>query len=229
MKGTKVANASGTYGARAADSGDGLSEPRQSRPSTYGQPLPPELSPRKNTPERRPAPTAELGSAPVAGRRPGPRVVVGDPADSTGARLHHASPAAIQRSRTAAAAQQEPEYGLPGWGALLVLIGISSVGALIDTISGTQARGGFNIGIVGASIAAILIVRRSAMFPVVVVPPIVYSIASGILLYARSNGLHDRKVLIDTAANWLVYGFPAIAAATASVLIIAGIRLLTRR
>jgi hypothetical protein len=67
------------------------------------------------------------------------------------------------------------------------------------------------------------------MFPIVIAPPIVYSIASGVTLYVRSGGLDDRKVLIDSAANWLVYGFPAIAAATAAVLIIAGIRLIARR
>jgi fumarate reductase subunit D len=110
-----------------------------------------------------------------------------------------------------------------------VLVAIAGAGAVIDTLSGSQARGGFNIGIVAAAVVAILVVRRSAMFPVVVAPPIVYSAVSGMLLYARSNGLHDHKIVIDTAANWLVYGFPAIAAATASVLIIAGIRLLTRR
>ena len=45
------------------------------------------------------------------------------------------------------------------------------------------------------------------------------------MLYLSSGGLHNRKVLIDHAANWLVYGFPAIAGASAAVLIIAGIRL----
>ena len=45
----------------------------------------------------------------------------------------------------------------------------------------------------------------------------------------RSHGLDDRGVLIDAATNWLVYGFPAIAGATAAVLIIAGIRLIIRR
>ena len=49
------------------------------------------------------------------------------------------------------------------------------------------------------------------------------------MLYFRSGGLHDRQVLFDGAANWLVYGFPAIAAATAAVLIIAGIRLISGR
>ena len=128
--------------------------------------------------------------------------------------------------------QQRPlvnERGLPGWAALLVLLAIAAVGGIIDTISGAQVRGGFNVGIIVASIVAILVVRRSAMFPVVIAPPIVYSAASGMMLYLRSGGLSDRRELYDGAANWLVYGFPAIAAATAAVLIIAGIRLVVRR
>ena len=121
------------------------------------------------------------------------------------------------------------ERGLPAWAALLVLLAIAGIGGLIDTISGSQVRGGFNIGIVVASIVAMLVVRRSAMFPVVIAPPLVYSLASASMLYLRSGGLKDRKVLFDGAANWLVYGFPAIAAATAAVLIIAGVRLITHR
>ena len=121
------------------------------------------------------------------------------------------------------------ERGLPAWGALLLLVAIAAVGGLVDTISGSQIRGGFNVGIVAASVVAILAVRRSAMFPVVIAPPLVYSGASGGMLYLRSGGLQDHKVLYDAAANWLVYGFPAIAAATAAVLIIAGIRMITHR
>lgn len=121
------------------------------------------------------------------------------------------------------------ERGLPWWGALLILIAIAGVGGVIDTIGTTQARGGFNIGIVVASVVAILIVRRSHMFPVVIAPPIVYSAAAVFQLYLRSSGLHDKKVVLDAAANYLVYGFPAIAAATAAVLIIAGIRLIIRK
>ncbi|MEP7019448.1 MAG: DUF6542 domain-containing protein [Pseudonocardiales bacterium] len=122
-----------------------------------------------------------------------------------------------------------PERGLPAWGALLVLLAIAGLGGVIDTISGSQVRGGFNIGIVVASVIAMLLVRRTSMFPVVIAPPLVYSLASASMLYLRSGGLHDKKVLFDGAANWLVYGFPAIAAATAAVLIIAGVRLITHR
>jgi hypothetical protein len=131
--------------------------------------------------------------------------------------------------RPAPAEEQLTERGLAGWAALIVLLVIAGIGGLIDTLSGGQARGGFNYGVVIASIVAILVVRRSAMFPIVIAPPIVYSLASGGMLYIRSGGLHDKRVLFDGAANWLVYGFPAIAAASAGVLIIAGIRMIIRR
>ncbi len=121
------------------------------------------------------------------------------------------------------------ERGLPWWAALLVLIVISGIGGLVDTIGTTAARGGFNVGIVVASIVAMLVVRRSHMFPIVISPPIVYTLAAVFQLYLRSSGLHDKKVIYDAASNYLVYGFPAIACATAAVLIIAGFRLITRR
>jgi hypothetical protein len=111
----------------------------------------------------------------------------------------------------------------------LILIAISAIGGAIDVASGSQVKGGFNIGIVVASLVAIIVVRRQSMFPIVVAPPLIYFGASAVMLYARSGGLHDRKVLLDAAANWLVYGFPAIAGASAAVLIIAGIRMFAGR
>lgn len=132
-------------------------------------------------------------------------------------------------ARALPVADRAPERGLPWWGALLVLIVIAVIGGIIDTLGSFQVRGGFNIGIVVASIVAILIVKRSHMFPIVIAPPIVYSGAAIFSLYVRSSGLHDKKVVLDAAANYLVYGFPAIAAATAAVLIIAGVRLIARK
>jgi hypothetical protein len=134
-------------------------------------------------------------------------------------------PAAPTRSARRAQAQVLHQRGLPGWGALLVLIAIAGVGGVIDTASGNNVRGGFNIALVVASLVAILVVRHRDMFPIVVAPPLVYIIASGVVLYFRSGGLHNRHVVIDAAANWLVYGFPAIAGASAAVLIVAGVRL----
>jgi hypothetical protein len=125
--------------------------------------------------------------------------------------------------------RQVRERGLPAWAALLVLIAIAALGGVVDTLGSIQVKGGFNIGIVVASVVAILVVKRSHMFPIVIAPPIVYSAAALFQLYIRSSGLNDKKVVLDAAANYLVYGFPAIAAATAAVLIIAGIRLISRR
>jgi Gpi18-like mannosyltransferase len=121
------------------------------------------------------------------------------------------------------------ESGLPGWLAVLLLIAIAGVGGLIDSLSGSSIRGVFNWSLVLASLIAILLVRRSQMFSVVIAPPLVYFAASAGLLYVRTGGLHNRGKLIDAATNWVVYGFPAIAGATAVVLVVAGIRLLARR
>jgi hypothetical protein len=140
---------------------------------------------------------------------------------------HPASRSAIDRLKAAVPATQQ--RGLPGWGALLVQIGVTVLGILVDALRGQQLGTGFNVGIIAGAVLSVLLVRRSAMFPVVVAPPIVYSLAAGISLYIRSSGLSDHSVLLDAATNWLVYGFPAIAAATAAVLIIAGIRLIVRR
>jgi Gpi18-like mannosyltransferase len=121
------------------------------------------------------------------------------------------------------------ERGVAGWLAVLVLIGITGVGGLIDLLQGTTIKGGFNIALIVGSVVAILIVRRRSMFSVVVAPPLVYFVASAVVLYVRSGGLSNRSRLIDSAINWLVYGFPAIAGATAAVLIIAGVRMITHR
>ncbi len=121
------------------------------------------------------------------------------------------------------------ESGLPGWLAVLLLIAIAGVGGLVDSVSGTAIRGVFNWSLVLASLVAILLVRRSKMFNVVIAPPLVYFAASAGLLYVRTGGLHNRGKLIDAATNWIVYGFPAIAGATAVVLVVAGIRLMARR
>lgn len=118
---------------------------------------------------------------------------------------------------------------LPAWGALLVLVGFAAVGAAIEIAGGKSLSGVFNYSIIIGSVAAVLLVRRSAIFPIIIAPPLVYAGGSVVMIYTRSSGLSDRRVLYDAAANWLVYGFPTMAAATALVLIIAGIRLIIQK
>ncbi|MFN2519284.1 MAG: DUF6542 domain-containing protein [Jatrophihabitantaceae bacterium] len=166
---------------------------------------------------------------PHGARRPLPTPRTGEAAGDEWGQSTPVRAAYLGNPPAVASLPKAAERGLPGWAGLLVLLGIAGLGGLIDTLSGSQVRGGFNIGIVVASIVAMLVGRRSAMFPVAIAPPLVYSGASATMLYLRSGGLHDKRVLFDGAANWLVYGFPAIAGATAAVLIIAGVRLVTHR
>jgi len=144
-------------------------------------------------------------------------------------RVTRAADRRMERSIEALRPAKAPERGLPSWAALLLLVVIAGIGGVIDTLGSIQVKGGFNFGIIAASIVAILAVKRSHMFPIVIAPPIVYTAAAVSQLYIRSGGLSDHKVILDAAANYLVYGFPAIAAATAAVLIIAGIRLIVRK
>lgn len=135
-------------------------------------------------------------------------------------------PPATRASRRAS--RRQP--GLPGWAALVVLLVISIIGAIVDASTGPGIRGGFNVALVVGSTVAILLVRRRGMFPIVIAPPIVYALVSGVVLYARMGGAaKKRSIVIDAAANFLVYGFPAIAGATAATLIVAGIRMLIKR
>lgn len=179
------------------------------------------------------APSTRTGRTfyPSGSARPQPAVDpwgAGEPESGHERRAVRAADRRTERSVRAVQARA-PERGLPWWAALLVLLAIACVGGLIDTLGSSQVKGGFNIGIVVASVVAVLAVKRSHMFPVVIAPPIVYSAAALFQLYIRSSGLHDKRVVFDAAANYLVYGFPAIAAASAAVLIIAGVRLIARK
>lgn len=107
------------------------------------------------------------------------------------------------------------------------MVAITAVGVVIDVVR--DATGGVNVAVIVGALVAIVIVRRSAMFAVVIAPPLVYILGSAAVLYLRSGGPHNKTVLIDIATNWLVYGFPAMAAATAVVLIVAAVRMVTKR
>jgi hypothetical protein len=173
-----------------------------------------------------PAQDAPYGTDPDGG--PG-SWTPGGPRSSREQRATRAEQRRTARSVEALTDPRVRERGMPWWAALVLLIVIAAVGGIIDSVGSSQVNGGFNVGIVVASLVAILAVKRSHMFPIVIAPPIVYSGAAVFQLYVRSSGLSDRKVVLDAAANYLVYGFPAIAAATAAVLIIAGIRLIARK
>ena len=102
---------------------------------------------------------------------------------------------------------------LTGVGAVLLLAGISAVAGLLDVLAGSALRLIFAAGLVlGTLIASLLVVRRD-LLTVVFAPPLVFVAASAVaVLLGRGE---TGGGLIDLATSWLVYGFPAMATATA--------------
>ena len=123
----------------------------------------------------------------------------------------------------------QPSRGLAAWIALAILVVVAAGAGVVDYERGLSSGGLFGWGLVAGSLIAIILVRRGQMFPVVIAPPIVYiggKLAASLL---RHQDLASRKGAFDVATNWFVYGFPAMAAATAIVLLVAGLRLMINR
>ena len=123
------------------------------------------------------------------------------------------------------AGDPEPAGGGPaltGTGAVLLLTGVAGVAGVIDVVAGDALRLVFSAGLVLGAVLAALLVSRRDVLTVVFAPPLVYLAASAIaVLLGRGEGGGD---LIDAAASWLVYGFPAMAAATGVAAVVAAIR-----
>lgn len=117
---------------------------------------------------------------------------------------------------------QPARGGLTGPGAVLVLAGIALVAGVVDVLAGDALRLVFSGGLVLGTIVAAVLVRRRDILTVVFAPPLVYVAASALaVLLGRGN---QSGGLIDAATGWLVYGFPAMAAATAAALVVAALR-----
>lgn len=111
---------------------------------------------------------------------------------------------------------------LTGVGAVLVLTGIALVAGVVDVLAGDALRLVFSGGLVLGTLVAAALVSRRDILTVVFAPPLVYVAASALAVLL---GRGDQNVgLLDAATGWLVYGFPAMAAATGVALLVAGIR-----
>lgn len=121
-----------------------------------------------------------------------------------------------------AAASPRGGPALTGVGAVLVLAGIAAVAGVVDVVAGDSLRLVFSGGLVLGTVVAAVLVRRRDILTVVFAPPLVYVLASALaVLLGRGN---QSGGLIDAAAGWLVYGFPAMAAAVGAALVVAAVR-----
>jgi hypothetical protein len=118
---------------------------------------------------------------------------------------------------------------LTSLGAVLLIVVASMIGGCVDVVTGTGLRLAFAVGLVLGTAVGAALIRRNSLLTVVLAPPLVYVAASLLSVLASPGGLGGAGRLYDAAAGWLVYGFPAIAAATGIAVVIAGIRLALSR
>jgi len=111
---------------------------------------------------------------------------------------------------------------MTGASAVLLLTGIAGVAGVLDVLAGSSLRLIFAAGLVlGAVLAALLVIRRD-LLTVVFAPPLVFVVASAVaVLLGRGE---SGGGLVDLVASWLVYGFPAMAAATGAAAVVALVR-----
>lgn len=119
---------------------------------------------------------------------------------------------------------------LTGVGAIALAFVISLVGGGIDLVTGPGLRRGFAIALVIGAVVAAALVRVKDLYAVVISPPLIYILISLLAAIPHANGAFSNKAkLASLLANWLVYGFPEMAAATVLAAIIAVIRVLLNR
>ncbi len=113
-----------------------------------------------------------------------------------------------------------PGMTLTGVGAVLVMIVATALGAVIDILLGPALGIATTIMLAMGAVLAVWLVRRSSVFTVVIAPPLVYLLVGVATLLLAS----DIGVTLTSVAATLVYGFPAMAIASALGVAVACIR-----
>lgn len=113
---------------------------------------------------------------------------------------------------------------LTGVGALVLLVVAGALGAAIDLLFGPGLGTATTVLLPIGALASSWLVRRSALFWVLIAPPLVYlGVLAGSLLL--STGALSPAAL----AAGLVYGFPAMAIATLVGVAVGALRQVTQR
>ncbi|MFE1592724.1 DUF6542 domain-containing protein [Nocardia sp. NPDC058705] len=139
--------------------------------------------------------------------------------------------AASQRARPRVPAPQRsivPSVpGIPAWAAILLAVGVTSVGFLIDAFGGeTLPTGTFSALYVLGCVLAVCAVRFRGLFSTMVMPPLLLFVAVPVacqMLGGRAT-FSIKEVLINLIIP-LVERFPTMALATVLVLAIGGARI----
>jgi hypothetical protein len=121
--------------------------------------------------------------------------------------------------------------GWPWWAVVVLALGLSIVGAVIDMhVSGNLGKvfeGGYFLGCVGA----VCFVRRRNLFGPMVQPPLILAVTIPVVVLLTKgmpSGSGTMSKLITLGVP-LVTGFPTMAVTTGATLLIGGIRFLVQR
>lgn len=133
-------------------------------------------------------------------------------------------------SSTSYRAANRGRSGLTAAGGLALAFLVALAGAGLDLLISSGLHRGFAVALVIGAVLAAMLVRTRSLYPVVVSPPLIYLAISLLAALVTPTGAFDSKTrLLALLANWLVYGFPEMAAATGLAALIAVIRLISRR
>ena len=114
---------------------------------------------------------------------------------------------------------------LRGSVAVFAVFLVTLAGGTVDWFTGTGLGLITLVALVAATSVATLLVRRRDLISVVLSPPLVFVAVCGVNI-ALSDGV---SLSLPTVATLLIRGFPTMAAATAAAILLALVRVVTRR
>ncbi len=109
--------------------------------------------------------------------------------------------------------------GIPSWGAILVALGLTALGATIDGMVSGTLTWGFRLGFVAGVGLAALLVRRGSLFTAMVQPPLVMVAISFISLRLMSS---ERTTI---SLIKVVNSFPTMVVGTAFAVLLCIVRI----
>jgi hypothetical protein len=128
------------------------------------------------------------------------------------------------RSRTSAPAGAQGRK-IRGAVAVLVVFLVTLAGAGIDSFVGTGLGLITLIALVGSTVFATLVVRRSDLFTLIVAPPLVFMAVAAVNIALAPSASFN----LATIATLLIRGFPTMGIATVAAIVVALVRWATRR
>ena len=109
--------------------------------------------------------------------------------------------------------------GIPSWGAVLVALALTALGAAIDGLASGVLSWGFRLGFVGGVALAALLVRRGSIFTAMVQPPLVMVV----VIFISLRLLSSERMTITLIK--VVNAFPTMLIGTAVAVVLCVIRI----